>query len=177
MPQTYARLRRSDASLEARVRNGLAMWRTEAPALDSSGKAVCGRVIALSGALTQLFNDVLAEFDLKYPEYGVLATLRATGAPYRLTQKRLLETILFSSGGMSNLLSRLEKRGLILRGNDEADRRITHVQLTETGLALADRAMAAQSGVETALAGLLESDERAALVGALAKLLDAAPFR
>ncbi|WP_113912961.1 MarR family winged helix-turn-helix transcriptional regulator [Roseovarius dicentrarchi] len=162
------------ASLEDRVKTGLRMWQDELPALDSSGKAVCGRVVALSGVLNQLFNATLAQFDLKYPEYGVLATLRASGAPYSLTQKQLLETILFSSGGMSNLLARLERRGLILRQNDSGDRRVTHVQLTQAGVEIANQAMAAQSGTENALCAGLTDAERAALISALAKLLDTA---
>ncbi len=162
------------ASLEDRVKTGLQMWQDELPELDSSGKAVCGRVIALGGVLNHLFNDALAEYDLKYPEYGVLATLRASGAPYSMTQKRLLETILFSSGGMSNLLARLEKKGLITRQNDSDDRRITHVQLSGPGIQIANQAMAAQSGTENALCARLDDHERKALISALAKLLDGA---
>lgn len=158
-------------SLEDRVKTGLQMWQDELPELDSSGKAVCGRVVALSGVLNHLFNEALAQFDLKYPEYGVLATLRASGAPYSLTQKQLLETILFSSGGMSNLLARLERKGLIMRHSDNDDRRVTHVQLSETGIAIANEAMVVQSGTENALCAGLNDSERNALVGALAKLL------
>ena len=162
------------ASLEERVRNGLQMWQDELPELDSSGKAVCGRVVALGGALNHLFNEALAGYDLKYPEYGVLATLRASGLPYAMTQKRLLETILFTSGGMSNLLTRLEKRGLIARENDRDDRRVTHVRLTEAGVSIATEAMAVQSSTENALCKGLGDAEREALISALAKLLDAA---
>lgn len=162
------------ASLEERVKNGIRMWQTELPQLDSSGKEVCGRVVALAGVLNQMFNDALAAFDLKYHEYGVLATLRASGAPYSLTQKQLLETILFSSGGMSNLLTRLEKKGLITRESDTEDRRVMHVRLSETGLAVASDAMAIQSGTETAFCAVLSEAEREALISGLGKLLDAA---
>lgn len=163
----------TSASPEGRVRNGIRMWQTELPHLDSSGKEVCGRVIALAGVLNHLFNDALAPFDLKYHEYGVLATLRASGSPYSLTQKQLLETILFSSGGMSNLLTRLEKKRLITRVNDTEDRRVVHVHLSETGLAVANDAMATQSATETAFSAVLSDTEREALISALGKLLDA----
>ena len=161
-------------SLEERVKNGLQMWQDEVPELDSSGKAVCGRAVALGGVLNHLFNDALVEFDLKYPEYGVLATLRASGSPYSMTQKQLLETILFSSGGMSNLLARLEKKGLITRQNDREDRRVTHVRLTKSGLAIANKAMAVQSATENTLCAVLNNTEREALISALAKLLNSA---
>jgi DNA-binding MarR family transcriptional regulator len=163
-------------SLEGRVKNGLELWQTEMPKLDSSGKAVCGRVVALGSVLTQLFNDVLSVHSLSYPEYGVLATLRATGAPFSMTQKQLLEMILFSSGGMSNLLARLEKRDLVERSNDENDRRIVHVRLTEKGVEIAGDAMALQSRAENALSATLSDAERKALISALAKLLEAAPY-
>lgn len=163
-------------SLECRVKNGLQMWQTEMPQLDSSGKAVCGRVVALGGVLTQLFNDVLSTYKISYQEYGVLATLRASGAPFSMTQKQLLGMILFSSGGMSNLLARMEKRGLVHRSNDEDDRRIVHVRLTDQGITLAKDTMALQSRAENALCAALNDQERAALISALAKLLEAAPY-
>ena len=75
---------------------------------------------------------------------------------------------------MSNLLTRLEKRGLIARENDKDDRRVTHVRLTEAGVGIATEAMAVQSGTENDLCRGLDDAERKALISALAKLLDAA---
>ena len=97
------------------VGRGMARWRRERPDIDSSGKAVVGRILRLEGVILKAVNATLAAHGLKYPAYAILATLRVEGAPYRLSPSQLQQTMLFSSGGISNLLLRLEKDGLILR--------------------------------------------------------------
>lgn len=161
---------------EDRVRNGLDMWRREAPNLDISGKEICGRLVALNGALMHSLNAALAPYGLKYPEYGVLATLRASGAPYQMSPKQLLETILFTSGGMSNLLTRLDRKGLISRGSDKEDRRVTLVRLTDDGVALANETMAMQAQLEVHFCSALTDQEKDALVSGLSRLLNGQAF-
>ena len=63
----------------------------------------------------------------------MLATLRVEGAPYRMSPKALLDTLILTSGGLSNLLRRLEKAGHIRRMADETDGRGVIVELTEQG--------------------------------------------
>ncbi|MEY8827119.1 MarR family winged helix-turn-helix transcriptional regulator [Sedimentitalea sp. XS_ASV28] len=157
---------------EDRVRNGLDLWRREVPNLDISGKEICGRLVALNGALINSLNTALAPYGLKYPEYGVLATLRASGPPYQMSPKQLLETIFFTSGGMSNLLTRLDRKALISRSSDEDDRRVTLVRLTDKGIALADETMAIQSQLEANFCSALSDQEKDILVSGLSRLLD-----
>ena len=68
-------------------------------------------------------NRTLARHRLKYPAYAVLATLRVEGQPYRMSPKALLDTLILSSGGLSNLLWKLEKAGHVRRKADYADGR------------------------------------------------------
>ncbi|MBY6142208.1 MarR family transcriptional regulator [Leisingera daeponensis] len=157
---------------EDRVRNGLDMWRREVPSLEISGKEVCARLVALNSALMQRLNAALAPYGLKYPEYGVLATLRASGAPYKMSPKQLLETMFFTSGGMSNMLNRLDRKGLISRSSDETDRRVTLVALTEEGIALADETMELQAKLEADFCRGLPAAEQEALAAGLSALLD-----
>lgn len=158
---------------EDRVRNGLDMWRREVPNLDISGKEICGRLVALNGALMQRLNAALAPYGLKYPEYGVLATLRASGAPYQMSPKQLLETIFFTSGGMSNLLARLDQKALVSRSSGKKDKRVTLVRLTTEGIALAEETMALQAELEAEFCQNLGPEERAALARGLSALLEA----
>ncbi|WP_264214107.1 MarR family winged helix-turn-helix transcriptional regulator [Leisingera thetidis] len=157
---------------EDRVRNGLDMWRREVPNLDISGKEICARLVALNGALMLRLNSALAPYGLKYPEYGVLATLRASGAPYKMSPKQLLETMFFTSGGMSNMLNRLDRKGLISRSGDANDRRVTLVALTEDGLALADETMELQASLEADFCRGLQAAEQETLAAGLSALLD-----
>src|SRR5690606_881444 len=61
---------------------GVAQWRTERPDLDSSAKAITGRILRLHDVILRAFNSAFAAHGLKYPNYAVLATLRSAGEPY-----------------------------------------------------------------------------------------------
>ena len=58
---------------------------------------------------------VLAQHGLKYPVYAVLVTIRVAGHPFRMSPKELLDTLLVTSGGLSNLLRRMEADGYVRR--------------------------------------------------------------
>ncbi len=69
------------------------------------------------------------------PWYDVLAALR--DAPEnRLRQVELAERVLLSHSGMSRLLDRVEKAGLVERVTCPGDRRSFHIQLTSEGEAM-----------------------------------------
>jgi len=64
-------------------------------------------------------------------EYGVLYAL--SGAPDGLRISELIDDVLLSQAGVSRLVARLEKRGLIARRNDPDDARACRVVLTDEG--------------------------------------------
>ena len=66
--------------------------------------------------------------DLLPREYGVLYAL--AGAPNGLRMTELCDDVLLTQAGISRLVSRLEKRGLIQRSGDPADARAYRIQLT-----------------------------------------------
>jgi DNA-binding MarR family transcriptional regulator len=142
------------------VGRGIRQWRHERPDIDSSGKAVIGRLLRLEEVVLRSINAVLQPFDLKYQEYAVLATLRVAGAPYRLSPSRLQSTLLFTSGGLSNLLKRLEQEDLIKRSTDPKDGRGVLVRLTAKGLRLADEAMPRHAAAELHLLRMLDAGQR-----------------
>ncbi|VTU45680.1 Multiple antibiotic resistance protein MarR (plasmid) [Variovorax sp. PBL-E5] len=153
------------------VGRGIALWASERPDLDSSGKAVVGRLIRLEEVVLRSLNAVLQPFGLKYQEYAVLATLRVSGPPYRLTPSRLQATLLFTSGGLSNLLKRLERDGLVRRSTDPRDGRGVLVRLTARGQRLADEAMPRHAAAELRLLRMFEPQERAALARLLSVMM------
>ena len=72
------------------------------------------------------------------PWYDVLAALR--DAPdRRLRQVDLAERILLSNSGISRLVDRMEKDGLVQRAACPTDRRSFHVQLTDAGADMLER--------------------------------------
>lgn len=151
------------------VGRGIAQWRAERPDLDSSGKAVVGRLLRLEEVVLRRTNEALKPFGLKYHEYAVLATLRVAGPPYCLSPSRLGATLLFTSGGLSNLIKRLEGEGLVSRSTHPEDGRGVLIKLTAKGRRIADKAMPVHAEVELSLLRMFDAGER----DRLARLLSA----
>jgi len=166
-----SRRSRSDGIADDVVGQGIAQWRAERPDLDSSGKSVVGRLLHIEGVIIEAVNAALARHGLKYQEYAVLATLRVSGAPYRMTPSTLQRKMLFTSGGLSNLLKRLEASGWVRRGNDPSDGRGVLVSLTPAGKRLADTAMPDHAEAELKLVGMFSAAERASLAQLLARMM------
>ncbi len=85
------------------------------------------------------FSEALAPLDIQVAHYDVLANIFHVPG---LTQQALAEKLLVGRSAMSMLLPVLERRGLIERRGDEADRRVRRLWLTAAGEALTREAMA-----------------------------------
>jgi DNA-binding MarR family transcriptional regulator len=154
-----------------RVGSGMERWCREFPDIDCSGKAVVGRLLHLNEQFMAAIDRSLAEHGLKYPTFAILATLRVQGAPFRMTPKALLDALILTSGGLSNLLRRLEAAGHIRRMADENDGRGVIVELTASGRRVVEPAMRDHAAVERRLIARLSPLERTRTAGALAKLM------
>ena len=153
------------------VGRGMAQWRRQRPDIDCSGKAVIGRILHLQETILRAVNAALAGHGVRYADYAVLATLRVAGDPYRLSPSRLQATMLFTSGGVSNLLQRVERKGYVRRLADPADGRGILVELTQKGFALAEAAMADHAAVERRLCAMLNADEQDDLARLLSRMI------
>jgi DNA-binding MarR family transcriptional regulator len=69
--------------------------------------------------------------DLPPREYGVLYAL--SGEPDGLRVTELIGDVLLSQAGVSRMVARLEKRGLVARRDDPDDARACRIVLTEQG--------------------------------------------
>jgi DNA-binding MarR family transcriptional regulator len=165
--------RREPAALwqNDRVGAGMQRWRREFPDIDCSGKAVVGRLLHLHEVFLAAVNRTLAKHRLKYPAYAVLATLRVEGAPYRMSPKALLDTLILTSGGLSNLLRRLEKAGHVRRMADEIDGRGVIVELTEAGRRVVEPAMRDHAETERRLVSMLSEDEQGIAAEMLGRMM------
>ena len=133
----------------------LAAWQVELPGVLRTESELVKRVMLLAGALTEVTAPVLAEHGLTPAEHDVLAALRRTGPTYACTPTQLARATLMSSGGTSNVVNRLVRRGLVERRADQDDRRSSKGALTPAGLALAETAVAATTDAHAAvLAGV-----------------------
>jgi DNA-binding MarR family transcriptional regulator len=148
----------------------LAQWRRERPDLDLSGMALIGRISRLERAVRPLLDAVFAEHGLESWEFDVLATLRRSGKPYQLTAGQLLQSMMVTSGAVTNRIDRLEARGLIERRKDPSDGRLVLVALTPAGLERVDAAVAAHAANEARLVSGLPPAQRKALERLLRRL-------
>jgi DNA-binding MarR family transcriptional regulator len=146
-------------------------WQRERPDLDVSPMGIIGRVGRLEKLLDPLLYEVFRQYGLHRGEFDVLATLRRAGEPYRLTPTALFQTMMVSSGGMTNRIDRLESAGLVRREPDPNDRRGTLVVLTPKGLEIVDGAVESHTANEHRLLAGLTAEERATLTALLRKWL------
>lgn len=147
-------------------------WARERPDLDPSAMAIVGRIIALGKQLENRANQALDPFDLPYWALDVLATLRRSGPPHRMSPGALRRSVLISSGAMTNRLDRLESRGLVRREPDPHDRRGSQIVLTAAGRRLVDQAIVARFDEAAEAVAGLKRNEQAQLRALLAKLTD-----
>lgn len=138
----------------------VAQWEQEKPHLDTLPMSLIGRIMRLSKHLEAQIAECHKIFDLKPGEFDVIATLRRSGGDYCLTPSELINSMMLTSGAMTNRLSRLESKGLIERVNSQQDRRSVSVALTAQGLAMIDAAIEQHSLLQKELvAGLTEIDK------------------
>jgi DNA-binding MarR family transcriptional regulator len=125
------------------------------------------------GLLVEAFQHrCLDPFGLRFIDYSVLRVLELVGEPHRMSPTELSEIVVRSSGGMTQILDRLEGAGLLARAPDPADRRKVLVALTDEGMRTADAANARYASERERLLADLSSEEVQQLDDAIHRLLD-----
>lgn len=145
-------------------------WARERPDLDATAMAVVGRLLHLGGLLNARAGERLRAFGISYTELDVLATLRRSGSPYRLSPTELRKAVLLTSGAMTACLNRLEQRGLIRRSPSGSDRRSLMATLTPEGLTLIEGAIVSHFEQADEVVAGLDTIERQDLARLLRKV-------
>lgn len=146
-------------------------WAKELPDLDTTPMSTLGRINRLANLMHPDISAVFAKFGIDRGEFDVIATLRRSGPPYRLTPTQLYTSLMLSSGGLTSRLARLEKSGLITRERSSQDGRSIVACLTEKGARLVEAAFRADMANELDLLSPLEQTERETLASILRKLV------
>ena len=151
-------------------------WNRERPLLDVSATHVLQRISRLYLLQSASFAEVFDRYDITFGEFEVLAALLRSGPPYQMSPTRLVDSVVLSSGAMTNRIDRVEALGLVERLPDPHDRRGTLVALTAEGRQTVDAAVVAHLANEERLLGALSPAERGTLARLLRKLLLSDPF-
>jgi DNA-binding MarR family transcriptional regulator len=146
-------------------------WRRERPDLDVGPLEVLSRVTRLARHLDRARSAAFARHDLETWEFDVLAALRRSGEPYRLSPGQLVAQTMVTSGTMTNRIDRLAGRGLVRRLPDPDDGRGVMVRLEDGGRRLADAALADLLQIERNVLAVLDPGEHDRLSGLLRALL------
>jgi MarR family transcriptional regulator, 2-MHQ and catechol-resistance regulon repressor len=91
------------------------------------------QLMRAADAVTTRMHRHLTDHRLTISQFGVLEALYHHGA---LCQRDIGQKILKTSGNMTTVIDNLEKRKLVVRAKDQADRRRMTVKLTQAGFAL-----------------------------------------
>ncbi len=148
-----------------------AEWARERPDIDTSPVAVVARIGRAARFLDNGLDDYFAHHGISRPSWDILATLRRSGPPFRLSPTELYRAVMRTSGAMTRRIDTLERAGWVSRLPDPSDRRGIMVQLTPEGLALVDAVAEGHVENERRLLAPLSEDEQRILADLLKKLL------
>ncbi|CAH6842665.1 Transcriptional regulator, MarR family [Vibrio chagasii] len=135
-------------------------WAKEKPELETEPMAMMGRIMRITKYMETQVADLHKKYDMKLGEFDVLATLRRSGKPYRLTPSELIGSMMLTSGAMTNRLDKLEAKGLISREHSKEDRRSVSVKLTKDGLVLIDEMMTEHVEMQKKLVKSLSASQK-----------------
>ncbi len=135
-------------------------WAKEKPELETEPMAMMGRIMRIAKYMETQVAELHKNYDMKLGEFDVLATLRRSGRPYRLTPSELIGSMMLTSGAMTNRLDKLEAKELISREHSKEDRRSVSVQLTKDGLILIDQMMTEHVEVQKKLVKSLSASQK-----------------
>src|SRR3954470_16145455 len=143
-------------------------WRRERPDVDPSSMALFARLTRAQAAASRAIDETLGRHGLKRGEFDLLASLRRSAAPFRLSPGDLAKAMILSPAATTHRMQRLEERGLVVRRPDPADGRYGVVELTGAGRELVDAAVADHVATLDRLLAGLPGEDLAGLIAMLA---------
>src|SRR5690625_3017732 len=129
------------------------------------GSLIWLRIMRFTHQSNQLSNEFLKRFDLTVAQFDVLAQIYLYGP---LTQSELAEKTVVTQGGISRMLTRLEKEGCIVRTQDWKTKTMS---LTEKSEAILEKAVPAQLAFQTSFfEDILTKEEEKTLYKLMSKV-------
>lgn len=126
----------------------------------------------MKSAQTQVFH-VVEELDLSMTQLKILHIL--DGADRELTPSELARFVGLSPAATGRAVDALVRSGVVTRRDDDADRRVKRLTLTEAGRVAVARIAQARVEALVSVVSTLDADQRAALAAALTPLLPDSP--
>jgi len=105
---------------------------------------LCFALYAAMNAVTRSYKPKLASLGITYPQYILLMVLWQHGPS---TISKVAQRLKLPPNGITPVIDRLERAGLLVRCRNPDDRRIISLHLTVEGAALEEHAARAQFSV------------------------------
>ncbi|MBJ19386.1 MAG: MarR family transcriptional regulator [bacterium] len=147
-------------------------WKTEDPDRDFSRLRPLVRLSRLSLLMPHFQKSALGRHGITPSDYSILGALRRSGSPKQLMPGDLYNTLGCTPGGLTKMIDRLEKRGLVQRLTDLEDGRRARIRLTAKGEAIERKAFADYNESADDLMERLTQDQLDQIDSALELLLD-----
>lgn len=122
-------------------------------------------VMRVQQLLLARVEDILRPYGITFPAYEALRLLAFTRAG-SLPMGKLGVRLMVHPAAVTNAISKLEQRGLVLRTMSPDDRRVVLASITNAGRSLADEATTALNDAAFGLPGL-PPEQASSLVSAL----------
>lgn len=129
------------------------------PDIDPRLKTVAARMLYLSDLVQRYYSGIAESFDVSLTGLAVMTTL-ARQAPRELTLTEINRDVLVTSGGITFVVSRLQKQGLVARRTHPNDGRAALIRLTPRGLRLAARLIEAVAQADAEAFAHLDDADR-----------------
>jgi len=138
---------------------------------DKIVREISSRIGQIYHLYEEQLEPIFGRYDLNRPVFSALVALRLSYVPYELRHHELKESMVITSGGLTNLCKRLESLGLITRRPDPDDKRGVIFSLTESGLVLTNELLPQQHVQEHNLVEALNKEEQETLNFLLQKVV------
>lgn len=135
-------------------------------------KAAWASMVFANGSLTKQIDRRLAEAGVvQLDVYDLLLNLEESSGR-KLKMSDLAERALITRSGLTRVVDRLEKQGLVVREACSQDRRAVYAALTPKGLAERERAwIVYESALQELFAAKLDDDDALSLVTLLKRFI------
>jgi DNA-binding MarR family transcriptional regulator len=137
-------------------------WARERPDVPVASIGVVARVLRIAKAFADHRRRTLAALGIDSATFDLLATLRRSGAPFRMTPAELTQACLVTGGAISQRVARAEAAGFVETRRTPGGH-TSSVELTSLGRERIDRDIAEFLAAEERLIAHLAPEERTEL--------------
>jgi DNA-binding MarR family transcriptional regulator len=134
---------------------------------DSLAQEVVLNLLRSNDRMQIQFARLFGRHDLTPAQYNILRILRGEGKPLPILE--IADRMIAVVPGITGLIDRLEKKGLVVRERCETDRRVIFVAPTEKAIQLLDALDEPVASLHERLVGHLSTGEMSELIRLLEK--------